>query len=52
MVVWLSQKISVRFETFLDKTLLDSQLYLGLLILGKVLVTSSQSIFNVQKDRL
>ncbi len=35
----------------MDKTLLDSQLYSGWLILGKVLVTSSQSTFRVQKDR-
>ncbi|WP_218136477.1 hypothetical protein, partial [Photobacterium damselae] len=38
-------------SSLLDKTLLDSQLYSGWLILGKVLVTCSQSTSRVQKDR-
>ncbi|HIF9079972.1 TPA: hypothetical protein ACX6NP_000821, partial [Photobacterium damselae] len=37
-------------NSLLDKTLLDSQLYSGWLILGNVLVTSSQITFRVQKD--
>lgn len=44
-------ELAMKASSNVEKTMLDSQLYSGWLILGKVLVTSSQSTFREQKDR-